>query len=965
VRTRAALAALVTLLLAAPAHAAVGVDLASSYGSGHLGRWETDALGLPRFRYDVDETTDPRAKQPELAGGTLAQHQLGNDHIVANAYNDGYTQLWSQDREPQWANLYQAGSRHYGGGYGYLNVGGRVFSTSYVDAASKPLRWFGVGYHRRDLRAAGLDVQEDVYAPFGDDPLLLHDVTVTNTTRAPIAASWFEYWDVNPYYQTTGFQRNIAMDAPTWDDATKTLLVAQTGAPEADTDPLAIFAAALKGPVADHEASVARFFGDGTRAAPAEVQAGRLSNTLPGATPDGQAGDVMFSARAPLDLKPGEKVTLRYAYGMAHPAQVPKLVAKYRAAADPFATSERAWADWVPQADFGAAGRWVARELAWDAYLLRSASVYEEVCGHHTITQGGYYQYVNGANLGYRSWLHYALPITYTAPELAREILRYAIQWQPEASNQNPYGTGPLCQRVDLGSSNDLDFWLLLAAGEYGLGMRDTKFFDEQLPFWDTKRKVSAWEHIKLAFAHQESLLGPHGGYVMGATGDWSDFATEFLQATESMLVTAQTAYAYPKLAELADLRGDTGFAARLRAAGARDLATLRREWTGKGWYSRGYSGDRQIGQGVLFEEPQPWALLAGAASPAQQDTLVANIRRFLGGVGAPRGPARFGSAMVPARDDPDITERGPTIADSQLPTPDILGTFAFPNAPLQNAAEWPGGVWFDLNGDLVWAYTALDRRADAWDEYTRNTLATHATLWPDHWDGTISVDDACYGYYSDHPENCGNGLTTAYEGQITEQPTWMVMNAIRLAGLTVTRDGYDVFPHLPFRDFSLTMPQIGITSEPRRLHGYLRPASDAAYGITVHLPPDAKLPDVTTWVDGRAVPHTASGRAVRFAAHGRADWEVTWGTTCASRRRFAIRLRGPRGERLRAARVVVAGKLVKVRGRRYDLRATVDLRGRPKERTTVRIAGRTRAGRRVTAVRRYRLCVPSQTRRP
>ena len=77
-----------------------------------------------------------------------------------------------------------------------------------------------------------------------------------------------------------------------------------------------------------------------------------------------------------------------------------------------------------------------------------------------------------------------------------------------------------MCNRVDLGTSNDLDFWLLLAAGEYGLGTRDTKFFDEQLPFWDTKREVSAWEHIKLAFQHQESLLGPHGGYVMGSTGE-------------------------------------------------------------------------------------------------------------------------------------------------------------------------------------------------------------------------------------------------------------------------------------------------------------------------------------------------------------------------------------------------------------------------------------------------------------
>ena len=51
----------------------------------------------------------------------------------------------------------------------------------------------------------------------------------------------------------------------------------------------------------------------------------------------------------------------------------------------------------------------------------------------------------------------------------------------------------------------------------------------------------------------------------MGTTGDWNDFSTELEQMTESNLVTAQLAYAYPKLAELAELRGDRAFAAHVR----------------------------------------------------------------------------------------------------------------------------------------------------------------------------------------------------------------------------------------------------------------------------------------------------------------------------------------------------------------------------------------------------------------
>ena len=52
------------------------------------------------------------------------------------------------------------------------------------------------------LHADGIDVEQVTYAPFGDDPLLLDDVTITNRSDAPRSVSWFEYWDVNPFDQT-------------------------------------------------------------------------------------------------------------------------------------------------------------------------------------------------------------------------------------------------------------------------------------------------------------------------------------------------------------------------------------------------------------------------------------------------------------------------------------------------------------------------------------------------------------------------------------------------------------------------------------------------------------------------------------------------------------------------------------------------------------------------------------------
>ena len=863
--------------------------IASTYGSGDFGQWSVDEWGLPVYGYTDDELTDPHAAQPELAGSTAAQHQVGNDNIKGMAFNDGYTQLWSQQLLAQWANQYDPTHQHYAGGYGYLNVGGRVGSTLYADHPTGEgfERDFGVGYYRKAIDFAGLHVQEDTVAPFGSDPVLLDDVTITNTTSSPVSASWFEYWDVNPVSMLANESVTRGLLSPTWDAADRTLSVAQFGDDPRDVAPLSIFAAALPGGAVSYETSVPSFFGSGTRAAPAEVTADRLSQTIAPPNVPGQTGKTLFVLRSPVSLAPGASVTLRYLYGMAHPAAIAGLVARYRADPDAEDASEHAWLGYLPKADFGSQYTWVARELEWDAYLLRSATVDEERCGEHTITQGGYYQYGDGLNLGERSWDHYELPIVYSDPELAREILLYTIKFQPAGAAQDaqlPYGSGPFCERVDLGTSNDLDFWLLNAAAEYGLGTRDLGFFERQVPYYDSPVSASVWQHLKVAFEHSESLRGPNGEYLMGSTGDWSDFSTEFEQMTESTLVTAQLAYAYPRLAQLASLAGQSAFAAQLRAAGARDLAVVRGQWTGSGWYSRGYAGNRQVGSGVIFEEPQPWAILAGAPTVAQDAKLFANIHRYLDGYGAPGGPTRIGSAIVPGIDDPGVTEHGPVPTVDDLPgAPQIYADDPATNT-LSGADEWPGGVWFDPNGWLTWAYASLDGVVpgavdDAWSEYLRNTLANHATQFPAHWAGTISVDDACYGYYSAAPQNCGIGLSTDFDGEITEQPTWMVMDAIRLAGVTPVQGGYDITPHLPMSRFSLRLPQVGVASAPGVLRGYVRPVGSGRLVMHVARPPGS-AGAIHAFADGRAVASSVSGGLVTFVLPARAgraaDWAVT-----------------------------------------------------------------------------------------
>jgi hypothetical protein len=73
---------------------------------------------------------------------------------------------------------------------------------------------------------------------------------------------------------------------------------------------------------------------------------------------------------------------------------------------------------------------------------------------------------------------------------------------------------------------------------------------------------------------------------------------------------------------------------------------------------------------------------------------------------------------------------------------------------------------------------------------------------------------------------------------------------------------------------------------------------------------------------------------------------------TCASRRRFAVRL-----PLLRGVRATVGGKAIKLRRRGRYLVGTVDLRGRAAGRVTLRVTGRDSRGRRVAQTRRYNPC--------
>jgi hypothetical protein len=108
-----------------------------------------------------------------------------------------------------------------------------------------------------------------------------------------------------------------------------------------------------------------------------------------------------------------------------------------------------------------------------------------------------------------------------------------------------------------------------------------------------------------------------------------------------------------------------------------------------------------------------------------------------------------------------------------------------------------------------------------------------------------------------------------------------MVMNAIRLAGVTPTGAGYRIAPHFPFRRFWLRLPGVGVAADPGGLRGYVRPAQAGPIELRVRLPADVAPGGLRAWAHGRRVAHRRDGRFVvfRLQAEGgaAADWAVTW----------------------------------------------------------------------------------------
>jgi len=113
--------------------------------------------------------------------------------------NYGYVQVRQDEGSPKFLNDYSPERNQYGGGIGDLTDGQTQINTFYPGNAGTFEQVFGIGYLRKKVTGKTYCVDQVIFAPFGDDPLLVSQVTVSNRRASEVELRWVEYWGCQVY----------------------------------------------------------------------------------------------------------------------------------------------------------------------------------------------------------------------------------------------------------------------------------------------------------------------------------------------------------------------------------------------------------------------------------------------------------------------------------------------------------------------------------------------------------------------------------------------------------------------------------------------------------------------------------------------------------------------------------------------------------------------------------------------
>ena len=353
------------------------------------------------------------------------------------------------------------------------------------------------------------------------------------------------------------------------------------------------------------------------------------------------------------------------------------------------------------------------------------------------------------------------------------------------------------------------------------------------------------------------------------AMGDWNDgvvvvefpknLVDEVREQGESVLDTAMASYVLDYYAHMLSYVGATSTAAEAHAKAEGQRKAVQENWSGR-WFRRAWLGPHLewIGDDRLWLEPQPWAIIGGAATPYQRATLVAALDELI------RRPSPIGAMIL-----------------NQAET-----TPSKPDGVLEN-----GGIWPSINGTLIWSL-AMAGGASAWDEWKKNSLAMHAEAYPDIWYGIWSGPDTYNSVLSKHPGQTmftepsltGRKDPSDWGVNWTDYPVmnlhphaWQLYSAAKLLGVEFHETGVRFNPALPLTEYEFASPLLGFSKSPKGYSGWYAPSAAGRWTVEIKLSDSERAGLKQIKINGSIEPFPHDAQTIQFVGESHLDAPLRW----------------------------------------------------------------------------------------
>jgi hypothetical protein len=244
---------------------------------------------------------------------------------------------------------------------------------------------------------------------------------------------------------------------------------------------------------------------------------------------------------------------------------------------------------------------------------------------------------------------------------------------------------------------------------------------------------------------------------------------------------------------------------------------------------------------------------------------------------------------------------------DQLLRQPSTLGALVMGPGPdgaalgIDIGTSMNRGISPTLNGWLVWALAQMDaerpcnerkpgltgRYAEpctpssmAWDEWTRDSLAQHAEIYPDIWYETWSGPDTINSSLSSDPGGTSSSEYlpyTTFPVMNLHSHAWPLYALTKLLGVEFTVDGVQLAPVIPLDSYRFRSPLLGLLKSSAGYEGWYSPAKPGPWTIHLRLPEHELTRVAASEINGRRQAPLRSASEILLTGRKRQAEPLRW----------------------------------------------------------------------------------------